>query len=147
MFSRCYRLCFRYKIVRFLYFLNPKFQAFSHHLLLYSPLCVGPGRKPRRYVFSRRGSIFTYWPRPEPQISHNKYRKCRLLVSPIQMKICCLHRTVALHFRSRLYFQTRAGTAADVMDTDNVAKLNGCNDDHVQCNGTDANAFGKFSSA
>ena len=39
-----------------LYFLNPKFQASSHLLWLYSPLCVGPGRKPRRPVFSRRSS-------------------------------------------------------------------------------------------
>ena len=36
--------------------LLPKFQA-SHNLLwLYSPVCVGPGRKPRRPVFSQRGS-------------------------------------------------------------------------------------------
>ena len=29
-------------------FLNPKFQASSHLLLLYSPVCVGPGGKPRK---------------------------------------------------------------------------------------------------
>ena len=29
-----------------LYFLNPKFQASSHLMWLYSPVCVGPGRKP-----------------------------------------------------------------------------------------------------
>ena len=39
------------------YFLNPKFQASSYLLWLYSPVCVGPGRKPRRPVFSQRGSI------------------------------------------------------------------------------------------
>ena len=43
-------------IVQSLYFLNPKFQASSHLLWLYSPVCVGPGRKPRRQVFSQRGS-------------------------------------------------------------------------------------------
>ena len=43
-------------IVQFLYYLNPKFQASSHILWLYSPVCVGPGRKPRRPVFSERGS-------------------------------------------------------------------------------------------
>ena len=42
--------------VQSLYFLNPKFQASSHLLWLYSPVCVGPGRKPRRPVFSQRGS-------------------------------------------------------------------------------------------
>ena len=43
-------------IVQSLFYLNPKFQASSHLLWLYSPLCVGPGRKPRRPVFSERGS-------------------------------------------------------------------------------------------
>ena len=37
--------------------LNLKFQASSHLLWLYSPVCVGHGRKPRRPVFSERGSI------------------------------------------------------------------------------------------
>ena len=32
---------------QFLYFLNTKFQAFNHLLLLHSPVCVGPGRKLR----------------------------------------------------------------------------------------------------
>ena len=41
-------------------FLNPKFQASSHLMLLYSPVCIGPGRKPRRPVFfSKRGSFQT----------------------------------------------------------------------------------------
>ena len=43
-------------IVQSLFFLNPKFHASSHLLWLYSPVCVGPGRKPRRPVFSERGS-------------------------------------------------------------------------------------------
>ena len=32
-------------LVQSLYFLNPKFQAPSHHLWLYSPVCVGSGQK------------------------------------------------------------------------------------------------------
>ena len=48
---------FATQIVQSLYYLNPKFQASSHHLWLYSPVCVGPGRKPRRPVFSERGSF------------------------------------------------------------------------------------------
>ena len=36
------------RIVQFLYYQNPKFQASSHLLWLHSPVCVGPGRKPRR---------------------------------------------------------------------------------------------------
>ena len=44
------------RIVQSLFYLNPKFQACSHILWLYSPVCVRPGRKPRRPVFSQRGS-------------------------------------------------------------------------------------------
>ena len=47
---------FATSIVQSLSFLNPKFQVSSHLLWLYSPVCVGPGRKPRRPVFWRRGS-------------------------------------------------------------------------------------------
>ena len=51
------RLVFPTRIVlQPLFYLNPKLQASSHLLWLYSPVCVGPGRKPRRPVFSRRGS-------------------------------------------------------------------------------------------
>ena len=51
---------FAIRIVQFLYYLNPKFQASSHLLWPYSPVCVGPGRKPRRPVFSERGSFYPY---------------------------------------------------------------------------------------
>ena len=44
------------RIVQFLFFLNPKFLVSSHLLWLCSPVCVGPGLKPRRPVFSQRGS-------------------------------------------------------------------------------------------
>ena len=37
---------FAIRIVQFLYYLNPKFQANSHLVWLYSLVCVGPGRKP-----------------------------------------------------------------------------------------------------
>ena len=50
------RLFFATQIVQFLYFLNPNFKASSHFLWQYSPVCVGPCRKPRRPVFSERGS-------------------------------------------------------------------------------------------
>ena len=48
---------FATQIVHFLYYLNPKFQVFSHFLWLYSRVCVGPGRKPRGPVFAQRGSF------------------------------------------------------------------------------------------
>ena len=44
---------FAIRIVQSLYHINLKFQV----LWLYSPVCVGPGRKPRIPVFSQRGSI------------------------------------------------------------------------------------------
>ena len=50
------QISFATRIVHFLFYLNPKFQVSSHLLWLYSPVCVGPGRKPRRPVFSQRGS-------------------------------------------------------------------------------------------
>ena len=46
---------FATRIVQSLYLLNPKFQASSNLLWLYNPGCVGPGRNPRRPVFSERG--------------------------------------------------------------------------------------------
>ena len=45
-------------LVRSLFYLNQKFQASSHLQWLYSLVCVRPGRKPRRLVFSQRGSFF-----------------------------------------------------------------------------------------
>ena len=47
---------FATQIVQSLYYLNPKFQASSHLMWLYSVVCAGPGRKPPRPVFSERGS-------------------------------------------------------------------------------------------
>ena len=38
-------------IVQSLFYLNAKSHDSSHLLWLYSPVCVGPGRKPRRRVF------------------------------------------------------------------------------------------------
>ena len=49
-------------IVKFQFFLNPKFQAFSHFLPepfsagVYRPVCVRPGQKSGRHVFSHCGS-------------------------------------------------------------------------------------------
>ena len=44
-------------IVQSFFYLNSKFQASSHLLWLYSLVCVGPGRKTRRQVFSEQGSF------------------------------------------------------------------------------------------
>ena len=47
---------FTTRIVQFLFYLYPKFQDSSFFLWVYRPVCVGPGQKSRKPVFSRRGS-------------------------------------------------------------------------------------------
>ena len=49
---------FAIRIVQSLYYLNAKFQAYSHLLSVYSLVCVGIGRKPPGPVFSQRGSNY-----------------------------------------------------------------------------------------
>ena len=62
------RLCFRHSDSTIP--LLPKFQASSHLLWSYSPVCVGPGRKPRRPAFSQRGSynVYMYGPTKQTKI-------------------------------------------------------------------------------
>ena len=50
---------FATRTVQSLYFLYTKFQASSHLVWLYSLVYFGPGGKPRRPVFSQRGSYVT----------------------------------------------------------------------------------------
>ena len=53
------RLCFRYIDSTIpLLPIKSKFQASNHLLLLYSPVCVGHGLKPKGQVFSRHGLIY-----------------------------------------------------------------------------------------
>ena len=68
-------------IVQSLYFFHTKFQASNHLVVSCSPVCVGPGRKPRRPVFSQRGSnIFI--------ILHVHYVNiCILIIMPVLHKI------------------------------------------------------------
>ena len=44
-------------IVQSLFYLNTKFPASNNVLWLYSPVCVGPGLKPKLLVFSCTGSL------------------------------------------------------------------------------------------
>ena len=46
------RLCFRYIDSTILLLSKSKFQASSNLVWMYSRVCVGPGRKPQRPVFS-----------------------------------------------------------------------------------------------
>ena len=63
---------FATRIVQSLFFLNTKFQASSHLLRLHSPVCVGPGRKPRRPVFWRCGSYIASTPSTRSNIATTK---------------------------------------------------------------------------
>ena len=54
------RLCFRYRIVHFLAFLNPKFQASSSFLCLYRPVCVRPGRKPHCWFSHEAADLYVF---------------------------------------------------------------------------------------
>ena len=49
-------LCFHYKDSTIPLLPKSEIQASRHLLWLYSLVCVGPGRKPRRLVFIQRGS-------------------------------------------------------------------------------------------
>ena len=69
------RLCFRDTDRKSLCFLNTKLLASIHPMWLYIPVYVGPGRKSRRQVFSRRGSIC---PR-----RHRTYYMSRVTTKPI----------------------------------------------------------------
>ena len=62
---------FATRIVQSLYFLNTIFQASSHLVWLYSLVCIGPGRKPRRPVFSKRGSNKIVYS-TQIELPHNK---------------------------------------------------------------------------
>ena len=50
---------FATQIVQSLFFLNVKFQASNLLLLLYRPVCVGPGQNSKLLVFSCEGSNMT----------------------------------------------------------------------------------------
>ena len=60
-------------IVQSLFFLNPKFQASSHLLWLYSPVCVGPGRKLRRPVSHDAAQLRLTRSENEDRFSINHY--------------------------------------------------------------------------
>ena len=49
---------FATQTVQSIFFLNPKFRVSSLLLGLYRPVGVGPGRKLKLLVFSRRGSFY-----------------------------------------------------------------------------------------
>ena len=88
---------FAIRIVQSLYYLAPKFQASSHLLWLYSPVCVAPDRKHQRPVFSERGSITPMGCLTQPHIlpfyltSTNKFINTYALMSdPLFLSIFSL---------------------------------------------------------
>ena len=51
---------FATQIVQFLFYLNPEFQDSSSFLCMYSPVCVGPVRKPHCWFSHEAAHISTY---------------------------------------------------------------------------------------
>ena len=51
---------FATQTVHFLFYVNPEFQASSFSLLLYRPVCVGPGWNLKRLFSSHRGSYYSH---------------------------------------------------------------------------------------
>ena len=71
---------FATQIVQSLSYLNPKFQASSHLLWLYSPVCVGLGRKPRK----KNGFLTTRlisWSAVEFPYSQHLKKACNDIIS------------------------------------------------------------------
>ena len=50
---------FATRIVQFLFYLNPKFQASSSFLCSYKPVCVGPGRKPHCWFSHEAAQMYS----------------------------------------------------------------------------------------
>ena len=78
---------FATRIQQFLFYLNLKFQASSSFLSLYRPVCVGPGRKPRRPVFSRRGSCNTLFYRRNTGMVLSLDFRCRPIFSKFFVRL------------------------------------------------------------
>ena len=70
------RLCFRYAESTIpLLLQNPKFQASSCLLWLNSPVCVGPGRKPKLLVFSCTGSNKNRRAKSDTRLERNRQHR------------------------------------------------------------------------
>ena len=67
---------FATRIVHFLFLLNPKFQVSTLLLGLHMSVCVRLGRKPRRPVFSLRGSLILNFEMMYNRIFNGKKDKC-----------------------------------------------------------------------
>ena len=87
---------FATRLLQPLYFLNPKFQASSHPLWLYSPVCVGPGWKPRRPVFSQQGSFGLYMYTNEQALTKD-YVKSHSGVQQNLRPACCLEPSLLIY--------------------------------------------------
>ena len=80
------RLFFTTRIVQFLFYLNPKFQASSSFLCLYRLVCVGPVRKPHCWFSHEVVHFYTIDKERIIIISHR-----------VPMLLCC-----KCHYLSRL---------------------------------------------
>ena len=77
------RLCLATRIVQFLSYLNPKFQASSSFLCLYRPVCVRPVRKPHGWFSHEAAQLFQ-----EQELVRVIGHRIELLSCGI--RLCCL---------------------------------------------------------
>ena len=89
---------FATRIVQSLYFLSPKFQASNHILWLCSPVCVGPGRKPRRLVSSQRGSYVSFIQADEPEEKTEPEKSEMEAESAPEPQVCATVKTTFHHW-------------------------------------------------
>ena len=99
------------------YYLHPKFQASSHLLWLYSPVCVGPGQKPRKPVFSERGSYLVF-DSFHPRINFRSKSRWSWKVPLICVRrgFTCV-RTVIWHFTERMGRRSGSGILNNISRT------------------------------
>ena len=62
------------RIEEFILYIYSQFQDSSFLLSLYRPVCVRPGREPRKSVFSRRGSYVPFLFSQLHFLYHNSYK-------------------------------------------------------------------------
>ena len=102
------RLCFRYTDSTIPLLPKSEISSLTNNLLwLNSPVCVGPGRKPRRPVFSERGSYDPWSEAPFPCKVHREMlkncRQCRALNTSL---LSLQHSLETTFFHSTVFLNT-----------------------------------------
>ena len=110
------RLVFATRIVQFLFYLNPKFQASSSFLRLYRPVCVGPGRKPHCWFSPRGGSYFhKYFSDQKGGVQTTGYKWCS--AGSLPLHTCPSKVTITTDWRTGRRYSASSGKCVREMYT------------------------------